>query len=296
MILRRHGVLDHLRSLFALVAAKASSLTKTISDADVTSWFRQEVRERRVGQDELSLRPTLAFGGNARIAQRRRLVARSPVRGNGQNLSWQAGRGTKPAGQPRENARMPLSRRLVSIAALAFAVIAIAPSSKAETLVGVNIPDKATVAGKSLKLNGVGLRTATMLKIKVYVIGLYLENTSTDAKSIIASTETKRIEMEFVRGVDAGKIRDGWSEAFQHNYPNVAAIQKEIDTFNASMQDMREGDQIVLDFDGDELELSVKGAVAATISGNDFQQAVLSIWLGPKPPNEDLKQGLLGQH
>ena len=37
-----------------------------------------------------------------------------------------------------------------------------------------------------IHLNGLGLRTATMLKVKVYVIGLYLENKSSDPQAIIA--------------------------------------------------------------------------------------------------------------
>ena len=49
-----------------------------------------------------------------------------------------------------------------------------------------------------------------------------------------------------------------------------------------------------LDFAGDKVDVSVKGAAAASISGNDFQQALLSIWLGKKPPNPELKEGLLG--
>ena len=39
------------------------------------------------------------------------------------------------------------------------------------------------------------MRTATLLKVKVYVIGLYLEETSTDAKAIIESSQLKRVAM-----------------------------------------------------------------------------------------------------
>jgi hypothetical protein len=36
-----------------------------------------------------------------------------------------------------------------------------------------------TVAGKTLTLNGMGLREATILNIDVYVAGLYVEHPST---------------------------------------------------------------------------------------------------------------------
>ncbi len=57
---------------------------------------------------------------------------------------------------------------------------------RAATLSGVNMPDQKTVNGKTLVLNGLGMRTATFLKVKVYVIGLYLESKSSDDKAIIS--------------------------------------------------------------------------------------------------------------
>ena len=38
----------------------------------------------------------------------------------------------------------------------------------------------------------------------------------------------------------------------------------------------------------------INGDAVGAIEGADFALAFLSIWLGPEPPNEDLKSGLLG--
>ncbi len=164
----------------------------------------------------------------------------------------------------------------------------------AATLGGVNMPDQTTVNGKTLVLNGLGMRTATFLKVKVYVIALYLESKSSDAKAIIESNQAKRIEMHFVHDVSAKKLRDGWSEAFENNYQDVASIKDEISKFNASMRDVKSGDSIVLDFSGDTVHVLVNATKIDSIMSNAFQQAALSIWLGPKPPNKDLKAGILG--
>jgi hypothetical protein len=40
--------------------------------------------------------------------------------------------------------------------------------------------------------------------------------------------------------------------------------------------------------------VDVNGKGGSTIEGPDFANALLAIWLGQKPPNEDLKSGLLG--
>ena len=144
-------------------------------------------------------------------------------------------------------------------------------------------------------LNGVGLRLATLLKVKVYVMGLYLEEKSADPKAIMASTGNKRISMDFVHEVSADQLRGGWQEGFDKNFPEKDAVKAEIEQFNAAMSDVTKGDRIVIDFSGSAVEVQVKGAKAATIDNAKFQQAVLSIWLGSKPPNREIKDGILGK-
>jgi len=178
--------------------------------------------------------------------------------------------------------------------AMAMVTLMTLSAVHAATLGGVNMPDQTTVNGKTLVLNGLGMRTATFLKVKVYVVGLYLESKSNDAKAIIESNQAKRIEMHFVHDVSAKDLRDGWSEAFESNYQNVASIKDEISKFNASMRDVKSGDSIVLDFSGDMVDVLVNATKIDSIKSNAFQQAALSIWLGPKPPNKELKAGILG--
>lgn len=164
----------------------------------------------------------------------------------------------------------------------------------AATLAGVSLPDQATVGEKALVLNGLGLRTATMLKVKVYVIGLYLESKSNDAGAIIGSRQNKRLEIHFVHNVTAKELRDGWKEGFEDNYKDVDSIKNEIAKFNASMRDVKSGDSIVLDISGDTVAVMINGSKIDSMKGNAFQQALLSIWLGRKPPNKGLKKGILG--
>ena len=134
-----------------------------------------------------------------------------------------------------------------------------------------------------------------MLKVKVYVIGLYLESRSDDPQAIIASGGNKRIAMHFVHDVSADKLRGGWSEGFEDNAGDVAGIKDEIAKFNASMRDVKKGDSIVLDFAGDNVDVLINDTRIDSVAGKAFQRAVLAIWLGPKPPNDALKQGILGR-
>lgn len=168
-------------------------------------------------------------------------------------------------------------------------------TAHAATLEGVSFPDEATVGGKALMLNGLGLRMATVLKVKVYVIALYLEEKNGDAEAIIESKQNKRLAMQFVHDVTAEKLRKGWEEGFKDNYKDVGSIEGEIEKFNATMQDVKEGDSIELDFSGDVVDIVVKGSKADSVNNSAFQQALLAIWLGPNPPGDALKDGILGR-
>ena len=168
-------------------------------------------------------------------------------------------------------------------------------SVHAATLAGVTLADQATVGNKTLVLNGIGLRTATMMKVKVYVIGLYLESKTSDANKILKSGLTKRIEMQFVRDVSAKDITKGWTEGFENNTGDVVSIQSEILKFNSSMRDMKEGDSLVIEFNMSRVTVLINNEKIKMISGATFQQALLGIWLGPKPPNKELKAGILGK-
>jgi hypothetical protein len=75
----------------------------------------------------------------------------------------------------------------------------------AREVAGVGMPEVVSVAGKELRMNGMGvLRTAIFFK--VYVVGLYLEKPTTDARAAIASDEAKRIFIRMQRDVSREKF------------------------------------------------------------------------------------------
>jgi len=160
---------------------------------------------------------------------------------------------------------------------------------------GVSYPDGITVDGTRLTLNGLGTREATMFKVNVYVAALYLENPSHDGDAICASDETRRLVLHFVRGVSGSDIADAWSEGFEKNASDLSAYRERIDRLNSWMSPMEDGDRMIFTYrPGQGLEVTVKGVPKGTISGSDFARVFFSIWLGDDPPNDGLREGLLG--
>jgi hypothetical protein len=60
------------------------------------------------------------------------------------------------------------------------------------------------------------------------------------------------------------------------------------------MTDLKEGDVMSFRFLPDHVAVFVRGSQVGTVDGAIFEKIVLMTWLGPKPPNEELKEGMLG--
>lgn len=160
----------------------------------------------------------------------------------------------------------------------------------------VKMPDQLTVAGKSLVLNGMGIREATVFDVDVYVAGLYLEKKTQNADEIVRSEQVKRIDIQFVRDVDRDDITEAWSTQFKKNGADMAKLKDSINRLNSWMSGMDEGEKLSFTYEpGKGLTVVVKGTAKGVIPGADFGHAFFAIWFGPSPPNKGLKNGMLGK-
>jgi len=165
----------------------------------------------------------------------------------------------------------------------------------AGNLAGVTLPDTEQVGSTKLVLNGMGLRTKFM--VKVYVAGLYLQQKSADPNAIIKADEPKRIVMHFLHSASKNQMSDAFNESFNDNSPEaVKTMKADIDRLLNALEPVKPGDQMVFTYvPGAGTTFAVNGKEKLTIAGPAFGPVLFSVWLGPKPPNGDLKKGLLGQ-
>jgi Chalcone isomerase-like len=187
-----------------------------------------------------------------------------------------------------------MRKTAVPFAAAVF-MVASTVNLQAATLAGVNLPDTTTVGGKTLVLNGLGLRTEFM--VKVYVAGLYLEHKSTDASGIVKADAPKKIVMQMLHDASKKQMTDAFDESFKDNAPDAeTAIKSDIDKFLAALEPVKVGQQMVFTYvPGTGTTFAINGTDKLTIAGPAFDEAIFSVWLGPKPPTSSLKKGMLGQ-
>lgn len=165
----------------------------------------------------------------------------------------------------------------------------------AGTCSGVTMPDSMESGDDQLVLNGMGVRLAPFLGYAVYVAGLYLPERSADPKVIIGQDQPRRMILQFVEDVNESSMKSGMERSLTMNASELTETLKEpMKQFQAAMSGFKKGQIVTFDYlPGQGTTVTVDGETATEIEGSTFATAWISMWLG-KPPNEELKTGLLG--
>ena len=171
------------------------------------------------------------------------------------------------------------------------------PAAAAE-VAGVRIDDKTRVANADLVLNGAGLRKR--LFVQVYAIGLYLPQKASRPAAILEQQGPKRVAIHMLRDVSADAFTEALAEAIRANHSEAEAKGleprvKELATIFGELKEAKKGMALALDWTGGGTQLMAQGKpVGKPIQGEDFYRALLRIWIGDKPVQDDLKKALLG--
>ena len=162
---------------------------------------------------------------------------------------------------------------------------------------GVVIPSTAQVDGRSLQLNGAGLRTFTLLlvPIRIYVATLYTPAPIHSADAMMASPGPVQFDFTFLRAVGQSDVTKAWTSQFSqsvsYTYPGFI---RDRDAFIAMFGPLQAMGVEQVQFIGTNTVVFDQGTQKGVISGRDFQKSFLSLWFGSNPVATDLKAALLG--
>jgi Chalcone isomerase-like len=182
--------------------------------------------------------------------------------------------------------------RALILAAVALASLSVA---RAADLDGVLMPDSRIVNGTQMGLNGIGLRTFSLLGIRIYVAGLYLERRSANADTILHSPHMKLLDIRFLRDVDAEDARTAWRDGFEKNCrPPCYLDPRDLQRFLDAVPSMHKGDATTLLFTSKGVHVTINGRTMGDIADPHFAETMLATFIGPEPPTPRLKRELLG--
>ncbi|MCU0956784.1 MAG: chalcone isomerase family protein [Hydrogenophaga sp.] len=155
-------------------------------------------------------------------------------------------------------------------------------------------------AGKALQLNGAGVRYRAVFR--VYTAGLYLEQKADTPEAVMAQTGPKRMTITMLRDIDSAELGKLFARGMEDNMDRkqfsrlIPGVMRMSQVFTDHKQ-LKSGETFVLDWiPGTGTVLTVKGQVdGQPFKEPEFFDALMRIWLGPKPADWQLKDALLGK-
>lgn len=168
--------------------------------------------------------------------------------------------------------------------------------AQAHTVDGANVPETLEFAGQKLSLNGAALRTRYLAN--VYVVALYLAQPAAQAEQVLASTAPRLITITMRREAESERIASALlaSVAKNHERSEMNVLEDRLTRFKQIVPSMKRDDVLRLEFPASgETRVLINDRLAGALQGADFQQALMKIWLGRTPVDENMKRALLGR-
>jgi hypothetical protein len=173
-------------------------------------------------------------------------------------------------------------------------------AQQAAELSGVRFEPQLDLQGKTLVLNGAGIRYKAIFK--VYAAGLYLPAKAHTPEAVLAQQDgPRRLSITMLREIDSNELGKLFTRGVEDNTPRgefsklVPGLIRMGEIF-ASHKKLQPGDVFTIDWvPGQGTVISVKGVQQGdAFKGPEFFNALMRIWLGKSPADNFLKDALLG--
>jgi hypothetical protein len=188
------------------------------------------------------------------------------------------------------------SGRNLALAGLALAFLLSAPLAADSAPV---LENRVRLEGIELQLNGAGYRN--FLFLDIYQVALYLPRRLDDPRAVLGDEMPRRVRIALLRDISAERDAELLLSGLEDNNTPVelAAIRPQLEHFLAlirALGTVPRGSVVLLDYlprVGTRVWLNQR--LLETVPGAAFNRAVLKIWLGEQPIQENLKKALLGR-
>ena len=170
-------------------------------------------------------------------------------------------------------------------------------TARAASLDGTPFPDSSPAEGQSLVLNGLGLRTFTILNVRGYVAGLYLAQHSRDPRQIMASGTPKVLLLQFLHSASKARVQESFHNGEVVNCGNGGcnpADQADFDRLVAAAPAVEVGDTFTFVVTARGVRFYENQRLLAESGNPDIGRLILLGFIGDHPPSSDLRRGLLG--
>ncbi len=196
-------------------------------------------------------------------------------------------------------------RTIIGTAILAVVLVTPARSQEVREP-GSGVTFAARSDGHSLLGTGLRIKKIGPIKVKVYAVGLYVSDSALAGPlaahrghvgtpafygDLLAGDFPKYLLLKFVRGLGKERIQEAMREALTGR-----TDARLLEQFVSYFPEIKKGQECVMRWEsGGALAVSMAGQSKPPIADRGFAEAVFGLYLGEKPLQSDIKQGLVSR-
>lgn len=184
------------------------------------------------------------------------------------------------------------------ILAACLLALGLAQHAAAATAGGVTLPDSYVVDGQTLRLNGIGVRALSIIGVRIYVAALYTVAPSGDARAILASSTPKALVLAYLHDGSKSQVEEEYRKGSRQNCGNgecPAADAPDFERLVAAAPAVKAGETTTYIVTARGLRVLANNRPVIELANPDLAMRILEGFIGPRPPTEDLRAGLLGK-
>jgi hypothetical protein len=197
---------------------------------------------------------------------------------------------------PTLKQRDPMPRSTFAGLLAATLLLPLGPAAAA-SLEGVTVPDTTEVDGKTLVLNGIGLRTLTIFQVDIYVAALYVPTVAHTAAAIEAEPGPKLLILHYLHSGSKEQVEKEYRLGEQTNCGAggcPASYAADFDRLTALAPAVQPGDTTTYIFTQTGFRVLANNKPLASFDNPGLGTQILDGFIGPHPPSISLRTALLG--
>ena len=175
----------------------------------------------------------------------------------------------------------------------ALALLLVAPlGSRAAEIEGHPIDERLVLESAELDLYSATIKKATFMKVKVYAVGFYTEDTVSGPGDVDPAQTTSAFALTFLRDVGREKLAECFlSDLRKACGGDCDALLAQAASISNRLPDISEGDQVTYVLQSDRVQVLVNGASIGELRDTTAATIVLAAFVGEDAP-KDLRKAL----
>jgi Chalcone isomerase-like len=151
--------------------------------------------------------------------------------------------------------------------------------------------------GQTLVLNGAALRTLTVLKVRIYIVALYLPRKMRDPAAILAAPGPKVALVHYIHSGTKEQVQDRFRTGEKNNCGDGScdkSLEPDFERLVSAAEAVEPGDTTAFAVTSKGLQVSFNGRPFQSFGKPALGNQIINGFIGPHAPTAEFRATLLG--